>query len=463
MLFRALIDRMSVGETSDRYAEDHHANTEVALINEERNDLATIVIKLLRRTAARPEPSPILQQASERASTTEVVSPALEIIQRSLLQGVPKDLLFNLVLEQTGSEVWILREQAARTFVHLLKQADYLIELGRILQFRSDRNNCLHGRLLCARYILERLFQTTEAKTMQKTTNQAAEAVFRDVIFSGLETYHRDVIQSNMCPFVKAAFYDVLNCIMHGAIRNAESSGFLLIWIRSRDFKKILASAIEPSRRWLSTKPVSSIWQANSLSRRSGTLTSALTHFIRRDNSDFPYIFLSAASDDIDAANYALERLCDAITNAQGAGLLIAILVEILRRGPNDTLSNTIFPCLAILATDFDHVREFGIVILSDAHLREDLLSAIDTVQRSDEFSNRKTLDAALNLQGHLLAAAKRDSVFVGEGRIVYENRYRRWIRALKLALKDDNVGCSYHAKSLKTRLLTCPRTSLLE
>lgn len=97
--------------------------------------------------------------SSMSTQRSEQVFPALELISEKVPSVEDDRTLSELVLAQTQSPVWAIREQAARTFAFLLNRREDIMpsiqHLANKQRLDHDQNQ-LHGILLCIRYSLQR-------------------------------------------------------------------------------------------------------------------------------------------------------------------------------------------------------------------------------------------------------------------------------------------------------------------
>jgi hypothetical protein len=101
-------------------------------------------------------------QTNNAASETEQVFPALEIIIEKIPSPVGDDdaQLRELVLRQTKSTIWAVRDQAARVYASLLRPTRILNSVRALVKDEMDglSQNDEHGQILCVRYSLRRVW-----------------------------------------------------------------------------------------------------------------------------------------------------------------------------------------------------------------------------------------------------------------------------------------------------------------
>ena len=92
----------------------------------------------------------------------ERIFSALELIGEKIF-SVSTDvdsMLLRLTLQHARNRVWAVREQAARVYVSLLNPSNIIEDISFLLAMDGSilNQNHLHGRVLCIRYSLLRLW-----------------------------------------------------------------------------------------------------------------------------------------------------------------------------------------------------------------------------------------------------------------------------------------------------------------
>ncbi|KAK4546587.1 hypothetical protein LTR36_001804 [Oleoguttula mirabilis] len=193
MLFRAVIDRL-LG-TSDAYLEDD-AFARKKLSVEQHPELLEIVLGLLAAPAS---------AADELSSVgNEGVFPALQLLQRL---SVPEGRALQVqqsVQALTASRVWHVRDKAARTYASLIAYDQFAMELKALLRMPTTRQNALHGALLAAKYIIQRLASTAVGlgAGMASKTDFVRECMI-------LVTDAAQLKDANVCPITRGAYVDL--------------------------------------------------------------------------------------------------------------------------------------------------------------------------------------------------------------------------------------------------------------
>jgi len=103
-------------------------------------------------------------------ATAEAVFPALDIIRRAGPPPALRDELQQHIVEYLGSPVWHVREMAARTLCSCLLHDQWLESLTDILKYGEGpgRKNYVHGALLTARFLVERLGDVMKPQLTRK-------------------------------------------------------------------------------------------------------------------------------------------------------------------------------------------------------------------------------------------------------------------------------------------------------
>ncbi|KAK6436425.1 hypothetical protein LTR95_007386 [Oleoguttula sp. CCFEE 5521] len=188
MLFRAVIDRL-LG-TNDAYINDTTSSSPLLDFGQ-HSDLLNLIMGLLSANG-------------EKTNTgrTEGVFPALQLLQRARMPLEQQHDVREAVLALTQDASWHIRDKAARTYVSLVATDERIDTLQTLLETLSNGYNALHGRLLCAKYLLRKLQAHVRASPNATTDSslyeevlQASESVDR-AAENGLGQH---------CPFTQAA------------------------------------------------------------------------------------------------------------------------------------------------------------------------------------------------------------------------------------------------------------------
>lgn len=157
MLFKALADRLFGTNESRNKDTKENSKTTKFLYNKHPN-LPELLKNLLRQPTVLSSPT---EPDDQGVSTVpglgppEAVFPAMDIIRRAGLPRANDAELRESILFYMGSEIWHVRDMAARTFCSLVKRERFVEEVSYLINLPWVSNNALHGQLLCARYLLQ--------------------------------------------------------------------------------------------------------------------------------------------------------------------------------------------------------------------------------------------------------------------------------------------------------------------
>ena len=159
MLLKALLTRLNDGAGADsnrgNVGRRRRRRPFSRLVYEKYLSLPDLVVGLLQKN--------LLPQENENHSTTspavmsrsfQAVFPAMEIIERFGVPDSHRVIVTALLTQQLGSEVWALREKAARTLSLLIDEQSIMKGIEDGYQYHCLSQNALHGRLLCLKYII---------------------------------------------------------------------------------------------------------------------------------------------------------------------------------------------------------------------------------------------------------------------------------------------------------------------
>ena len=90
------------------------------------------------------------------SAAAEAVFPVLDIVRRAGPPDECRDELFGYIKEYLGSQIWHVRDVAARTVCSFLLQGDWVGTVEELLRASGGSANRLHGALLTTRFIVER-------------------------------------------------------------------------------------------------------------------------------------------------------------------------------------------------------------------------------------------------------------------------------------------------------------------
>ncbi|KAI4956548.1 hypothetical protein J4E91_000760 [Alternaria rosae] len=220
MLFKALIERLLGSDEAQDWKERERAKTS-RFSYDNYPSLVKILVELL-------EPSSDLKimETPESGSSpmdlhgAEGVFPALQILRQA---RPPGDLtkIRGLVRDLLPSPHWHMRDMAARTYVSLGTTNESYHELSPILDTVTSDHNEQHGRLLVAKSLLKKLLRDENQCTLQHFSS----------LMQQLGQHATSWYISSNCPFVRAAFLDVVSLCGMAMLQRTTAVSILSAWI----------------------------------------------------------------------------------------------------------------------------------------------------------------------------------------------------------------------------------------
>ena len=145
MLLKALLNRLSGGSDISQEIRSGTTRRPLPMIYEKYQNLPNLLLVMLRVVAV-----------GSSASRAQQVFPALEMIGRWGLPAHEKTTIGQLVWNHMESSNWSVREKAARAMCTVLGDKVLCSKICDLFDPRWPSQNALHGRLLCARFLLAR-------------------------------------------------------------------------------------------------------------------------------------------------------------------------------------------------------------------------------------------------------------------------------------------------------------------
>ncbi|KAI4907790.1 hypothetical protein J4E90_009197 [Alternaria incomplexa] len=220
MLFKALIERLLGSDEAQDWKERERAKTS-RFSYDNYPSLVKILVELL-------EPSGDLKimETPESGSSpmdlhgAEGVFPALQILRQA---RPPGDLtkIRGLVRDLLPSPHWHMRDMAARTYVSLGTTNESYPELSPILDTVTSDHNEQHGRLLVVKYLLRKLLRDEVQCNFKHFSS----------LMQQLGQHATSWYISSDCPFVRAAFLDVVSLCGMAMLQRATAVTILSAWI----------------------------------------------------------------------------------------------------------------------------------------------------------------------------------------------------------------------------------------
>ncbi|KAH8690204.1 HEAT repeat protein [Talaromyces proteolyticus] len=373
------------------------------------------------------------------ASETEKVFPALEIITEKVPSLTDNDdaVLRDLILHHVKSSIWAVRDQAARVHASLMRSTEIVQSVESLLDYELSTlsQKHLHGRLLCIRYALRRVWYSG----YWRDHFDSLLAIISDT-FSRFTPFLRS-------PYCQAALIDVLTDGLESSLkssRGVDIQGFAHGLFDSYELGLLMANLV--SHVGYRRNEV----RAESLLRRSLTWSIILKNSLHNINDSpagliGPFFDLSTA--DSDAAGWVLERIRDVFPGYKGQKDFLSLYLLILLQDQEETVKAK---AALNLAETLEDALEKGLSVdFLDKWARvSDYLS----VQSQDQVWSRELTENVLRLQGAMLALKYADESFDTESQEPSLG-LRRWAVGLRSALSEETVFSSRLAAihSLKT------------
>jgi len=203
MLFRAVIDRL-LGTS------DAHLGDTMSIARHTKLALGSAVVDTILE---------LLPTDIESAANVEGVFPALQLLQRINMPEDKRSRALNRVLKLTGSTSWLIRDKAAITYAALVGGTDTTGELRERLGTAVLDQNALHGALLCARYLVLGLRESSPSKSRPGAgvgCDRTSETDFLEDVLAAMTSCTR-FYYGNDCVITQAAYVDLiaetLNCL----------------------------------------------------------------------------------------------------------------------------------------------------------------------------------------------------------------------------------------------------------
>ncbi|CAN9325563.1 unnamed protein product [Alternaria alternata] len=219
MLFKALIERLLGSDEAQDWKERERAKTS-RFSYDNYPSLVKILIELLE-----PSSDVRIMETPEAGSSpmdlhgAEGVFPALQILRQA---RPPGDLtkIRSLVRELLPSPHWHMRDMAARTYVSLHTTNEHHEKLSPILDTVPSDHNGQHGRLLVVMYLLRKLLRDETQCILQHFA----------ALMEQLGQHATSWYMTSDCPFVRAAFLDVVSICGKAMLQRANTISIIDAW-----------------------------------------------------------------------------------------------------------------------------------------------------------------------------------------------------------------------------------------
>jgi len=238
MLFKALIERLLGSSEAQDWKELERARTS-RFSYDDYPSLANILTDLLN-------PEGPLKQSIENAPDSsspldlhgaEGVFPALQILRQARPPESHLGVIVVSVEKLLASPHWHLRDMAARTVVSLRPVHQLYDATFALLSTQTESHNFRHGTLLAVKYMVRKLLQSHDALSKFTTTFDEAQHL---TMFIDLDDFTHLVQElgqlsegwyiSSRCPFIRAAFLEVVSLCGMAMLRRPDSILALPAW-----------------------------------------------------------------------------------------------------------------------------------------------------------------------------------------------------------------------------------------
>lgn len=238
MLFKALIERLLGSSEAQDWKELERARTS-RFSYDDYPSLVNILIDLLN-------PEGPLKQSIENAPDisspldlhgAEGVFPALQILRQARPPATHLEVIVASVDKLLASPHWHLRDMAARTIVSLRSVHQLYDATFALLSTEPESHNIRHGKLLAVKYVTRKLMQSPDALSkflrtfdqLQYLTICADQEDFSHMM-QKLSQMSEEWYISSHCPFIRAAFLDVVSLCGMAMLRRSDSILALPAW-----------------------------------------------------------------------------------------------------------------------------------------------------------------------------------------------------------------------------------------
>jgi hypothetical protein len=217
MLFRSCTRRLGRARISSLTVHDASQlwTSEVTVSNDRAPDVLGVAMNLLdskwlsRIGAEIPvtlqskhQPFACNDEATHPVATERIFA-ALDMIGRISPSFRDADYIERLVLGKLSSQVWQVREQAARVLASRVSPWDAFDVLGRLVDGMATRKdqNMVHGRLLCVKRILRNMWRS-QTEPLRHHLERAA-ALLHPLV--------APIMANDMSIVVRTTFLDIMN------------------------------------------------------------------------------------------------------------------------------------------------------------------------------------------------------------------------------------------------------------
>ena len=361
---------------------------------------------------------------------TERIFPALELIGEKIptIAHNYDTVLCDLVREHLKSPVWGIREHAARVYASLLTRVNILADVRTLVNSLSETSteNYLHGIALCVQYALRRFAATTDAFwTSHLDDVLATVRHILSVIFPRARS-----------PSVANILVEILNDCLERSI-DAGSEQQVLPAVenifKGHGLDDVLHYLFDASHQGWN---ISSRTRASPLLRRALAWCTVLKMFASQQWDSIPTFYHAVSEFDPDAACWIAEKLQERLDPKEVyrkplAGLYSSVLLGNHSASVKIIAATNLTSILETLSSELSSIQDLGLPC-------EDLAKAFRP-GLDLKLWNRPATDAALRLQGCLLAAQASSNE--DQSLDVLQHDIQEWIVKLRSALSEETVS----------------------
>jgi hypothetical protein len=151
LLLRSLIDSLFGTSENKAVTEAGWDGRSTKLSYDKYPALPELLLKLLDTDISKYS-----DLTTPKISSVESMFPALDIVRRAGPPSIHRNDIYKCVSVHLGSNVWHVREIAARTICTLLLDTAWLPAVVELIETSNSSTNRLHGILMALKFILER-------------------------------------------------------------------------------------------------------------------------------------------------------------------------------------------------------------------------------------------------------------------------------------------------------------------
>lgn len=375
----------------------------------------------LRGTASQSQPEAVLSIALKllhlggqtSIESPELVFAGLDLMSRITVPENAPSQVWDHILLQLGSPIWMIREHAARLCASQLLEVEALEAATHFIQSMemSDQNMC-HGVLLCSRDLLRK--HLNASLPFQENDYVALKQALE---------HHVSRIETCAAPAVQSAFLDLVNDYV--SIRSRYVSQ-LQIWPKHLNWTQKCEPSHQGQLQVLSGRPFESQLCSSS------ALNSCLTVFtgLKWRAQTLHQTFQGVAAYDPDAGAALLQAIKDQdISDGPGLQLLIDLYMAVVQDQYDEVITAA---AMFGLSSCLEAVHENQMLFIE----KNDLEILIQYLVCLPFTGARNLFNAKIRCLGNVLEYKSREIPSLWEQHSA--EPLRLWTRMLSNAAKDD-------------------------